>query len=156
MSSLGRSLLGKNPPHFLHNGFDLNQNVIRVHMRLTGRHLYSVKQYIFKHEINTIIKCIVLQDSMLQTCCSVFKKKRRFKCRVVRGEGSISCWQVEWKMLGRNWSGDDMSGSKDSQEAPGTLVAWAPCQSPRITISHGNTVHKSGVFPLCSTKQLSA
>lgn len=71
MSSLVCRLLGKNPPHFLHNGFDLNQNAIGVRMRFTGTHLYSVKQHIFQHEINTISKFIVLQDSMLQTCSGV-------------------------------------------------------------------------------------
>lgn len=65
MSSSRSSLLGKNPLDFLHNRFDLNQNVTWVQMRFTGRHL-SVKQYIFE-QINTIIQFIVLSESMVRT-----------------------------------------------------------------------------------------
>lgn len=41
--------MGKNPPYFHYNRFDLNQIVTRL--RFTGSRL-SVKLYIFKDEIN--------------------------------------------------------------------------------------------------------
>lgn len=52
-------------------------------------------------------------------------------------------------MLGRNWSRDDRLGSKDSHGGPrgsGSLGSLSKCLHHWL-ISHGNRVHKSGVFP---------
>lgn len=52
-------------------------------------------------------------------------------------------------MLGRNWSRDDRLGSKDSHGGPrgsGSLGSLSKSLHHWL-ISHGNRVHKSGVFP---------
>lgn len=92
-----------------------------------------MKQYIFEHKIKTIIKCIVLSESMVRTCWSVFLKKEDLTIGRYEGKGVLPadrqneiCWgETDHVMTGQ--------GVRTVLEAPGALVAWAPCQSPCIT-----------------------
>lgn len=96
-----------------------------------------MKQYIFKHKINTIIKFIVFSESMVRTYWSgvffVFFLKEDLTIGRYEGKGVLPADRQNEICWGETDHVMTVRGVRTVLEAPGTLVAWAPCQSPCST-----------------------